>query len=149
MTSLVVGDQVQTPLGKAVVAEIRRGGRVVVTIGNRHVVLAQADVVQLQPRVGRARRASEGARREAEVPPDEGAGMAAFDLHGCTVEDALERTMAAIDAALRDGWTGMRIIHGRHGGRIRAAVHARLRQLPPVRRFHLDPANPGVTIVEW
>jgi dsDNA-specific endonuclease/ATPase MutS2 len=39
------------------------------------------------------------------------------------------------------------IIHGRSGGRLKAAVHARLKRLASVRSYRVDPANPGVTIV--
>jgi dsDNA-specific endonuclease/ATPase MutS2 len=39
-------------------------------------------------------------------------------------------------------------VHGRSGGRLRAALHRQLREVPAVRAFRLDPANAGVTIVE-
>jgi dsDNA-specific endonuclease/ATPase MutS2 len=41
----------------------------------------------------------------------------------------------------------VRFIHGRSGGRLRGALHGRLRQIAAVREFRLDPRNPGVTIV--
>jgi dsDNA-specific endonuclease/ATPase MutS2 len=41
----------------------------------------------------------------------------------------------------------LRLIHGKSGGRIRTSLHRRLREIPTVRGFRLDPANPGVTIV--
>jgi len=41
----------------------------------------------------------------------------------------------------------VRIIHGRSGGRLKHAVHARLRVCPSVRGFHVDRRNEGVTIV--
>jgi dsDNA-specific endonuclease/ATPase MutS2 len=56
--------------------------------------------------------------------------------------------LAALDAAMRAGHERLRIIHGRSGGRIRAAVHRQLREVPAVRAFRLDPANDGVTIVD-
>jgi DNA mismatch repair protein MutS2 len=69
------------------------------------------------------------------------------DLHGMTTEEAV----AAVDAFLNDAILAsldeVRIIHGRSGGRLKAAVHARLRGLTAIRGFRVDPANPGVTIV--
>ena len=64
-----------------------------------------------------------------------------------TVEEAVAALDAFLNDALLAGHTEVRVIHGRSGGRLRAAVHARLKQLPVVRAFRLDPANPGVTIM--
>jgi DNA mismatch repair protein MutS2 len=59
--------------------------------------------------------------------------------------------VAALDTFLNDailaGVDEARVIHGRSGGRVKAAVHARLKRLAAVRGYRLDPANPGVTIV--
>lgn len=49
--------------------------------------------------------------------------------------------------AILSSLTEVRVIHGRSGGRLKAAVHARLRALPSVRSFRVDPANPGTTLV--
>ena len=46
------------------------------------------------------------------------------------------------------GLAEARVIHGRSGGRLKAAVHGRLKTMPSVRAFRLDPRNPGVTIVQ-
>jgi DNA mismatch repair protein MutS2 len=65
------------------------------------------------------------------------------------VADAVARVEVTLNDALLEGRSQVRFIHGRSGGRIRAAVHQQLRALPPVRAFRLDPANEGVTIVEF
>ncbi len=70
-----------------------------------------------------------------------------MDLHGLRVEEALERIDDALDAALLSGLAELRFVHGRSGGRIRGALHQRLRDIPTVQGFRLDPRNPGVTIV--
>ncbi len=64
-----------------------------------------------------------------------------------TVDEALARVEGVISDALLADETEVRLIHGRSGGRIRGALHRRLRELPSVRAFRLDPHNPGVTIV--
>lgn len=71
--------------------------------------------------------------------------LAEIDLHGLTVEEALDRVQDALSAALLGDLAELRLIHGRSGGRIRAALHHRLRETR--RRFRLDPRNEGVTIV--
>jgi DNA mismatch repair protein MutS2 len=70
-----------------------------------------------------------------------------IDLHGLTVEEALDRVELALNDALLADLSEVRFIHGRSGGRIRAALHRRLRDTPSVRGFRLDPRNEGVTLV--
>jgi hypothetical protein len=41
----------------------------------------------------------------------------------------------------------VRVIHGRSGGRIRAALQLHLRRITTVRHFTIDPRNPGVTVI--
>jgi len=72
---------------------------------------------------------------------------AEVDFHGLTVEQALDRVLQALNKALLADLSELRLIHGRSGGRIRAALHRRLRETPSVRSFQLDPKNEGVTIV--
>jgi hypothetical protein len=45
------------------------------------------------------------------------------------------------------GLPELRFIHGRRGGRIRAALGRWLGGIPTVRAFRRDPRNEGVTIV--
>ncbi|MCC6989451.1 MAG: Smr/MutS family protein, partial [Acidobacteria bacterium] len=72
---------------------------------------------------------------------------AEVDLHGLRVDEALHRIDDALDAALRAGHAELRFIHGRSGGRLRGALHERLRRISAVRGVRLDPRNAGVTIV--
>jgi DNA mismatch repair protein MutS2 len=147
-----VGDQVQTPFGKGVVVEARHGGRLLVDIDGRKVVLETSAARPLEPR-GTSSRKTRPARAPVEHDGGEAAGRrpapAEVDLHGLFVADALARVERAINDALLDGRLQLRIIHGRSGGRIKAAVHRQLDGLPPVRAFRLDPGNDGVTIVEF
>jgi DNA mismatch repair protein MutS2 len=72
-----------------------------------------------------------------------------LDLHGKTAAEAAELVEAFVDDALRAGHAELRIIHGRSGGRVKAAVHQYLKRLAAVRSFSLDPRNAGVTIVSF
>lgn len=140
------GDAVQTPLGKGVVREARNNGRLIVEIRGRAVVLEETTVTLLDPRKDpAAKRKAAPATIAAEPPP--GRRAADVDLHGLTVEEALARAEQALNDALLADCPELRLIHGRSGGRIRAALHRRLRDIPTVRAIRLDPANPGVTIV--
>ncbi len=146
--SRTVGDPVQTPLGKGVVREVRNGGRLLVDVNGRAVQFDARDV-----------RTPESAGKKRAAPPPEfipastpstGRGHGRdVDLHGLTVEEALSCAERAINDALLDDRLELRIIHGQSGGRIRSALHRRLGEISAVRGFHLDPRNPGVTIVSF
>jgi DNA mismatch repair protein MutS2 len=139
------GDLVQTPLGKGVVREARNNGRLIVEIGSRSVVLEERTVTPLDTSKLPARRKKRPTAPEpAQLPARRSADI---DLHGLTVEEALARAEQALNDALLADCSELRVIHGKSGGRIRAALHRRLREIPTVRAFHLDPRNQGVTIV--
>jgi dsDNA-specific endonuclease/ATPase MutS2 len=153
MPPLAVGDRVQTPLGKGIVREIRNNGRVLVDVNGRALVL-EARTVTVPAAGGRRTHRDISApitpppeftpSRSPRQPHHERDGL---DLHGLTVNDALARAEQAISDALLSDRVELRLIHGRSGGRIRAALHRRLREISAVRAFHLDPRNPGITIV--
>jgi dsDNA-specific endonuclease/ATPase MutS2 len=135
------GDPVQTPHGKGVVREVRNNRRLLVQVQERAMVVAERDVTAATPtrRPALNRAVAEGPEPALGAPPD-------VDLHGLHVDESLVRIDAALDAALRAGHREVRFIHGRSGGRLRGALHLRLRQIAAVRGFRLDPRNPGVTI---
>ena len=138
---------VQTPLGKGVVREVRKNGRLLIEIGGRSVVLQAHAVTPLgvHERPAGKRKAATAAGFEPIVPAH--GASAEVDLHGLTVEEALARAEQALNDALLADVSELRLIDGKSGGRIRAALHRRLRDIPTVRAFRLDPRNPGVTIV--
>ena len=138
------GDAVQTPFGKGVVREVRNQGRLLVQIQQRTLVVDEAVATPLT------------ARSRGPMPPPSGVARSLepryqapsqVDLHGLRVDEALARIDAALDAALLAGHAELRFIHGRSGGRLRGALHERLRAISAVRGLRLDPRNPGVTIV--
>jgi DNA mismatch repair protein MutS2 len=142
------GDHVHVAVfGKGVVREVRNGERYLVEVKGSAMVVTAAQLTAVETR---KRRQKENADTPSSGMP---AALArthaprAIDLHGLTSEEAI----AALDAFLNDAILGgvdeARVIHGRGGGRLRTAVHDRLKRLPSIRRYRLDPANPGVTIV--
>ena len=138
----------QTRFGKGVVRELQNGGRLKVEVHGRALVVAESEISVLNERrtPSRARPAASNSRSEQSQPPH--APQRVFteiDLHGLTVQEALDRVQDALSAALLGDVAELRLIHGRSGGRIRAALHSRLRETR--RRFRLDPQNEGVTVV--
>lgn len=140
------GDRVHIPrLGTGIVREMRNGGRYLVEIKGRIIAVEGARIERAD--AGSTGRRHESTPHESEAIDRDTSARTSIDLHGKTVEQALETLDTFMNGALLASHGEVRIIHGRSGSRIRDAVHQQLRALPPVRSFRLDPRNPGVTIV--
>lgn len=145
---LVAGDRVQTAMGKGTVRELRNSGQVLVDVQGRGLVFDASTVTPLgRANPARSRPAPPAATRDVGPESDGPPSRREIDLHGLTVEEALARVDATLDACMRDDIAQLRVIHGRSGGTLRAALHRRLRDIRSVRAFRLDDRNPGVTIV--
>ena len=141
-----LGDHVHVAnFGKGIVREVRNGGRYRVELKARSMVVteAQLSAVDARPRRPSAPDTATG------VPASLARSHAArsIDLHGMTTEAAVAAVDAFLDDAIRAEVEEVQIIHGRSGGRVKAAVHARLRAIGAIRGFRVNPANEGVTIV--
>jgi DNA mismatch repair protein MutS2 len=121
-----------------------------VEVQGRALVMAEGDISVLADS-GRKRRrtpvASERSTQATRTKRGARRVSAEIDLHGLTVEEALDRAQEALNEALLADLSEVRLIHGRSGGRIRAGLQRRLREIPSVRSFRVDPRNEGVTIV--
>ena len=118
MDALAPGTRVQTPLGKGIVREALNGGRVLVDVGTRAVILRASEVTPSSdgPRSAARSAPASAASRAPSSPP----GLTReIDLHGLTVEEALARVDDVLNDAILGSVTELRIIHGRSGGRIR------------------------------
>jgi DNA mismatch repair protein MutS2 len=138
------GDRVHiATLGTGVVREVRNGGRYLVELKGQSVVVAASQLERVPDRHSRTRRP-----REPDPPPQAVASSRlTLDLHGKSAAEAVDALDRVLNDALIAGAAEVRIIHGRSGGTLRAAVHARLQELPSIGGFRLDPRNPGVTLV--
>lgn len=147
----VPGDLVHVAaLGKGTIREVRNGDRYLVEVKGRSLV-ATAD--QLTPRE-ESRRKPAGAKfefpgRSSQDYEASDSEPASLDLHGNTVAEALDAVSAFLNSALLAGSSEVRIIHGRSGGKIKAALHTQLKRMGSIRSFRVDPQNAGVTIVEF
>jgi dsDNA-specific endonuclease/ATPase MutS2 len=149
MSSFAPNDPVQVSalgIGKGVIREVRNRERYLVDVNGHHVV-ASSSQLRLCPkrRPRRTRWYVTAPRRHGQVESFAASGM--IDLHGNTVYDAIGLVLDFLDDAFLLGVTRVRIIHGRSGGKIRAAVHKLLTIMPSIRSWALDQHNPGVTIV--
>ena len=137
-------------LGKGTVREVRNGGRYLVEVKGRAVVVSSGQMSAVD--IGRGRRGARAAPplwTEVATAPATAQHGRSLDLHGRTTTEAVDELDRFLNDALLAGVKEVRIIHGRSGGRLRAAVHTRLRELGAARNFRLDPDNPGVTIVTF
>ena len=147
------GDVVHTPLGKGQVLEVRNRS-VLVRVQERAVLLDAGDIKMLG-KVAGADTFAHGASlprkapvdRKAAGPDARGPAYTTLDVHGLTVDQALDAIDAALSEALLRDADELRVIHGRRGSRIRDALHRHVRGLSAVRTARLDPANAGVTII--
>lgn len=146
------GDRVHLAgLGTGVVREARGGGRYAVEIKGRVVVASAADLEHADgERPSRKKLSGDGAELgEGAAPASRTAGVPTLDLHGRTTEEAIVLVQEFINQALLAGHGEVRIIHGRSGGKVKAAVHFSLRDIAAIAHFRLDPRNPGATIVTF
>jgi DNA mismatch repair protein MutS2 len=144
----VHGDHVLVEsLGKGIVREIRRGALYVVEIKGRSLLVHER---QLSSVDSRSIKKKDPIRTPAVADPQSRSYAAAsLDLHGMTTDEAVAALDRFLNDALLAGLAEVRVIHGRSGGRLKIAVHARLKRISAVRAFHVDPRNPGVTIVNF
>lgn len=141
------GDHVHVAsLGKGIVRELRNGGRWLVEIKGRSMLVDEKQLAPVRPPKVPAK---SGGPPAPSVPESLARPHAAasIDLHGMTAEEAITAVDAFLNEAILAGLEEVRVIHGRSGGRLKSAVHRRLEGVPSIRAFRLDPRNPGVTIV--
>lgn len=131
-------------LGKGTVREVRRG-RYLVEIKGRSLLIDERQLSVVDTVRVKSSKTTAEKPADPEAPPSHTPDT--LDLHGMTTAEAEGALAAFLNDAMLSGLAEVRVIHGRSGGRLKAVVHARLRLLPSVRAFRLDPRNPGVTIV--
>ncbi|MGH9307905.1 MAG: Smr/MutS family protein [Vicinamibacterales bacterium] len=134
-------------LGTGTIREARNGGRYLVEVKGRSMIIDGARLRPVEPRKGGRRSGQEPPSQHVAVSVTRQDAAASIDLHGMTVAEGLTALDAFLNEAILGGLAEVRVIHGRSGGRIRQAVHRRLKELPSILAVRIDPGNPGVTIV--
>jgi DNA mismatch repair protein MutS2 len=141
------GDHVHVAIfGKGIIRDVRNSGRYAVEVKGRSMIVHESELTATHDR---KRRPSDAVEPAVAVPESLTRRHASttLDLHGRTVEEAVAALDSFLNDAILAGLNDVRVIHGRSGGRLKAAVHARLKMLSSVRGFRLDTSNSGVTIV--
>jgi len=145
-----LGDRVHVAtIGTGVVREARNRGRYVVEIKGQSFVVNEVQLTAADP----IKRGSSKSVTDSDTPASRSTTRVGsppqLDLHGMTTIEAIVALDVFINDAILAGYDSVRVIHGRSGGRLKAAVHARLREVTAVKRFGVDSANHGVTIVDF
>lgn len=135
-------------LGKGVVREVRKVGWYLVEIKGRSLLVDERQLSAVDPRAVKAVTAASSAAVDA-MPPARSHAAASIDLHGLNADEADAALVHFVNDAILAGLAEVRVIHGRSGGRLKVVVRERLKALPSIRGFRIDPANPGVTIVTF
>jgi DNA mismatch repair protein MutS2 len=139
------GDDVHVAgLGKGIVREVRKGGRCLVEIKGRSLLVGAGQLTAIPPERRRPKAPQAGG--PAEHQPS-GHAPTSLDLHGLRPDAAVAALDAFLNDAILAGHASVQVIHGRGSGRLRAVVHQRLAAFAAVRHVRVDAANPGVTIV--
>ena len=131
-------------IGKGTVLEVRNGGRYLVQVKGRSIVTTSDQLTAIE----RPRPARTPAARVPDVDDRPSGTAASLDLHGLTVDEALDAVAAFLNNALLSGAAEVQIIHGRSGGRLKASLHKQLKRIESIRGYAVDPRNAGVTIVK-
>jgi DNA mismatch repair protein MutS2 len=145
----VPGDRVHVAgFGTGVVREARNGGRFLIELKGHAMVVAATELAAAEPSRAHKAKPLPEATPDAQSS-DASARSVSIDLHGKTVEEALAALDEFLNDALLAGAAAATVIHGRSGGRLKSAVHRRLKELASVHAFRIDPHNPGATIVTF
>lgn len=124
----------------------RQGAAIAGTSIKGRVLATQKGETILETRIGRVRVNSR--RIVTTTLPEEDSGRVlvekrrgkfdeVLDLHRMSPEEAEEKVDRFIDEAVMRSAERVRIIHGKGSGRLKAIVHARLKDHPAVARFDL------------
>ncbi len=120
-----------------------------VRVGNLNYQCQASDLVLLAPPRDESKPHREGGRRWSSFnqpshrPPEE----RELDLHGFSIQDAVEQLELALSRAITEGQERLIVIHGSGTGKLREEIHANLRKQTVVRSFQVMPTNRGATVV--
>jgi DNA mismatch repair protein MutS2 len=113
-----------------------------VQIGPLRATVARSELSKAEPQTERRKPATKG----VEVNVTEDVPMK-LEVHGLTVDEALEKVDKYLDQAYTAGLPYVYIIHGRGTGTLQRAIHEYLRDHPHVSRFRFAEPNEGGTSV--
>lgn len=121
-----------------VVQTVLGGGRYRIAIGSLTLTCGDSDLTR-----------STSPRGPASTAPSRGSTYPrppqSLDLHGLTVDEAIRKLDAWLDAVILSDLSHVKIVHGLGTGRVQRAVHERLKTFKAVKRYAINQFNPGET----
>ncbi len=124
---------IQTALG---------GGKYRVAIGSLTVTCSERDLTPSQ-----SPRPTSSSTPQTSRPSTHPRPPHSLDLHGLTVDQAIRKLDAWLDAVILSDLSHVKIVHGLGTGRVQRAVHERLKPFKAVKRYAINQFNPGETDV--
>lgn len=115
--------------------------KVQVQIGTMRVILPYIEITRKMNGNFEISKEGEVILPEKDMPPMK------IELHGKSVEEALNKLDKYIDSAVLVSYPFIYIYHGVGSGILKKAIHEFLKNHPHIERFSLDQENVGVTIV--
>ncbi|MEP6887452.1 MAG: endonuclease MutS2 [Nitrospirales bacterium] len=156
LEQLQAGDRVEIAhLGTAgTLLESPRGKkRVRLRVGEADMSVAASLLVASEAASGSSKvpqAAGVAVTQSVALPVPSGEASIALDLRGAAADEAIDRTLAALDRAALAGSPSLRIIHGHGTGRLKTTLRAYLKDSPYVSSFRPGEraeGGDGVTIV--
>lgn len=149
--ALAVGDSAYVRglnLSGTIVSLPQDGGDAEVGIGSIRIQVQQSRLSLLESRESRPEQ-SEAAKVSIEVGPMLDSGE--LDIRGMRAEESVAQLEQFLDKAVRDGFSSVRIIHGKGKGVLRNAVREHLNRHPLARSFEAEArerGGDGATLVQ-
>lgn len=124
---------IQTALG---------AGKYRVAIGSLTVTCSERDLTPSQ-----SPRPTSSSTPQTSRPSTHPRPPQSLDLHGLTVDEAVRKLDAWLDAVILSDLSHVKVVHGFGTGRVQKAVHYRLHKFKAVKRYAINPFNRGETDV--
>lgn len=115
-------------------------GRYRVAIGSLTVTCSERDIIPSQ-----SPRPTSSSTPQTSRPSTHPRPSQSLDLHGLTVDEAIRKLEAWLDAVILSDLSHVKIVHGLGTGRVQRAVHERLKTFTAVKRYAINQFNPGET----
>ncbi|MCP9439877.1 MAG: endonuclease MutS2 [Nitrospira sp.] len=141
----MVGHLLESPQGKK---------RARVKVGDGEILAAVASLIGLSRQADGGSATSSSPERKPQVPIGLKSGVdvnTVVDVRGQAADDALDQVIAALDHAVLDRVSFLRIIHGHGTGRLKSVLREYLRDSPYVANFRAGErteGGDGVTVVK-
>ena len=147
MGDFLVGQTVKiVKLGKtATVVAVLQSGDLRLLLGTMQITCKPGEIVHAATQEKKAKKTAPTSKRASL--PSKISVSEKLDLHGKLVVDAIAKLDQWISDVALAGLERVQVVHGLGTGKVKDAVHRRLRELHVVKSFKVLDGNPGITEV--